>query len=289
MSTRAENLSRKARTLNEITVGLHLLGIHQVSIETKRGSQDSVLLASDPCPHRRTLRRESASNSAQARRDLKVVEDNDEVEVDYESNIAESLMLNYKSVKESRSDSDSESDEENEELGVAHEEMKLKVLKYRETLTQDDFVAQESAFKAMFLGLSKFTILENKDIVERNVNAMIEEAYVKTFKNKDDTSSKQLLQKPESQTIPWSAMQAPSLRDFELVIITEDRKVFLKLSARNRQTIVNKTWQISDTDTPLENMQQQVLDFINAIGAVISEQTINTDQVKESLKRLLCM
>ena len=167
--------------------------------------------------------------------------------------------------------------------------MTVKVLTYRKTLEGDSLAAQENAFEDMVAALALYTSFENDYAVERDINAMVYLAYENTFKNPYNTNSNEKLQGPAEQVTPWGGMPAPGIRDFVLLVIVKDRKVYIKLSARDgsTDTVTNKTWTVSKTNIPLADMQRQVLEAVKESGAIRTNEEMQTPNIKARLKAWL--
>ena len=320
-----------------LAVGFQMLSINPEPIEMKRSSPGSGPSTADTeqCRHRRTLRSESNARSAQSKKDLQLVGD-DEVNIDEESGVHEFLGENYKGVtsmedameaeekdgelddarvkrndkinayqaalKASSPEDQDEAfskmasamakyavmeEEEEGELGNALFDMTVKVLTYRKTLRGDSIAAQDKAFEDMVAALALYTSLENESVVERGINEMVYVAYEKTFENPYDTNSRKKFQFPEEHITHWGGMPARPIRDFDLKVVRKDRTVYIKLSARAKLTITNKTWTVSNTELPLAEMQRQVLEVVKESGAIRTNEGMQTPSIKARLKAWL--
>jgi len=82
----------------------------------------------------------------------------------------------------------------------------------------------------MVAALALYTSLENDFAVVRGINEMVYLAYENTFEDPHNTDSNERFQGPAEQVTPWGGIPAPGIRDFDLLVIVEDRKVYIKLS-----------------------------------------------------------
>lgn len=259
---------------------LSRLSINQEPISTtKRDIPDSRSESSprtESVQNRRTLRSESAEKSDESRRGLKPLDNNDgDLEMDYDSEVARLLYLNYRSVSEFSKD-DSYSEEEGE-LGEAQGNMKASVEAYQTNPTDE-------TFERMMEHVAAYTSLENDSVVERNIDEMVEEAYKFTFENPEAVSKL-----TGTETImPWVGIPEQALRDFSLVLIREGGSVYLKLSARNltRSTsVTDKTWTVSGTNESREQMKNTIMATLEDSGAVRTEDQMKTTEVAKAFRK----
>ena len=257
---------------------LSRLSINQEPISTtKRNSPDSTSETTprtESVQNRRTLRSDSTKKSEESRRGLEsLVNNGGDITVDYDSEVARLLYLNYSIV------GSDEDEAEEGELGRAQLEMKASVEAYQKNPTDE-------TFKRMMEHVAAYTSLENESVVERNIGEMVEEAYKFTFENPEDVKSYQWPQPKGTETIrSWVGIPEPALRDFSLVLIREGGSVHLKLSARNLTRVTDKTWTVSGTDKPAEQMKNAIMATLKASGAVRTEDQMKTTEVAKALRK----
>lgn len=255
---------------------LSRLSINQEPISTtKRNSPDSTSETTprtESVQNRRTLRSDSTKRSEESRLGLKpLVNNGGDITVDYDSEVARLLYLNYRIV------GSDEDEAEEGELGKAQLEMKASVEAYQKNPTDE-------TFESMMEHVAAYTSLENESVVERNIDEMVEEAYKFTFENPEDVSKL-----TGTETIrPWVGILEPALRDFSLVLIREGGNVYLKLSARNltRSTrVTDETWPVSGTNESREQMKNAIMATLKASGAVRTEDQMKTTEVAKALRK----